>query len=382
MYTVLIAEDELLVRIGILHMVDWQSIGFEVAGVVDDGQKAVDFIRDNKPDVILLDLNMPVLDGIGVLKQMRDGSASTIPVIMTCHDEFDITREAFRLGAAEYLLKDELNADSLTATLEKVKASLPIGQSRKPSQTWRDGLKQAILDVLAGKQIKSSFPVSQCRLALFRVENLNTVRARYESGSLEQALVTLTEMWQQDNANADCLVMTRDDEILLVAPEDTAGDAQFVGMINRLNDIAKLYLDISINVEQTEHVQIPNDFLTAYEELGALLPARETSDQLTQRAMDYIMEHYPENITVSDIAQALYVSESLLSRKFNHHAGMSIPNYLNRIRVDRAEQLLKTTDLRIYEVAEHVGFNSVAYFSTIFKRMTGTSPKSRKDDMR
>ena len=47
MYTVLIAEDELLVRIGILHMVDWQSIGFEVAGVVDDGQKAVDFIRDN-----------------------------------------------------------------------------------------------------------------------------------------------------------------------------------------------------------------------------------------------------------------------------------------------------------------------------------------------
>lgn len=384
MYSVLIVEDEMLVRIGIIHMIDWAAYGYEIAGVADNGEKAMDFMREHQPDIVLLDLNMPVLDGIGVLKQMQQEHISAIPIILTCHDDFSITREAFRLGAAEYLLKDELNASALIKVLQKISNRLCDVKHSTMAPLSMDIIRRTILDLLDQKTVQAATPVSESRyrLVLFRVNNLTATKARYENGSVDQALVALAEIWQQDTGSPSYQMIPHGDELLLVASEDEYDLNAVQKLEGRLADIAKLYLDISISSAQSEPFSIPDGFMDTYEELSAMLPVRDTTDALTQNAMQYILRHYAEDITVSDIAKELYVSESLLSRKFNRHAGMSIPNYLNRVRVERAQRLLRNTDSRIYEIAEQVGFKSVAYFSTIFKRMTGATPKARKDDQR
>lgn len=384
MYSALIVEDEMLVRIGIIHMIDWAAYGYEIAGVADNGEKAMDFMREHQPDIVLLDLNMPVLDGIGVLKQMQQEQISTIPIILTCHDDFSITREAFRLGAAEYLLKDELNASALIKVLQKTSNRLSDVKHSVVAPLSMDIIRRTILDLLDQKPVQATAPVfeNKYRLVLFRVNNLTATKARYENGSVDQALVALAEIWQQDTGSPGCQMIPHGDELLLVASKNEYDLNAVQKLEDRLADIAKLYLDISISSAKSEPFSIPDGFMDTYEELGAMLPVRDTTDALTQNAMQYILRHYAENITVSDIAKELYVSESLLSRKFNRHAGMSIPNYLNRVRVEKASRLLRNTDSRIYEVAEQVGFKSVAYFSTIFKRMTGATPKARKDDQR
>ena len=167
MHTVLIAEDETLVRIGILHMINWEEYGYEVIGTVGDGAEAVSFIRGNHPDLVLLDLNMPVLDGIGVLKQIREERLPTVFVVLTFHEEFDIVREAFRLGASEYLLKNELSADMLADMLKKIGDKLPDAETKQVYSPAKDNLRQVIDALLDGAENGNVGKMPALRMALF-----------------------------------------------------------------------------------------------------------------------------------------------------------------------------------------------------------------------
>ena len=381
MHTVLIAEDEMLVRIGILHMINWEQQGYEVIGAVGDGSEAISFIRDHHPDLVLLDLNMPVLDGIGVLKKMREEGLESLPVILTFHEEFDVVREAFRLGAAEYLLKNELSADMLTAMLKKIEDRLPCRETARidlPAENHM--LRKMVSAILDGDELDAEGKMPAMKLALFRVQNMQAVKARYESGSIEQALAALAELWQQEMDPQSAFLISRPEEILMATLQDGNHPADLTACAARLTELARIYLDVTLYSTESETVHTVGELLSAYDDMALQFPVRETTDSLTQKAMCYIAQHYTESVTVAELAQHFYVSESLMSRRFNKHAGMSVPSYLNHIRIERAEALLKNTDMKVYEVAEQVGFNSVAYFCTIFKRMKGYSPSSRKDE--
>lgn len=97
-------------------------------------------------------------------------------------------------------------------------------------------------------------------------------------------------------------------------------------------------------------------------------------------AMDYISGHYNDpEISVGTIAQHLGISEGHLSHTFKKETDCTILNYLTRYRIHKAMELLKDCRVKVYEVAEQVGYRDIAYFSTTFKKIAGVSPSEYQD---
>lgn len=97
------------------------------------------------------------------------------------------------------------------------------------------------------------------------------------------------------------------------------------------------------------------------------------------KAKKYINEHYSEQIKLSDLANRMEVSESHMSRLFKSKINMSFTQYLMSVRIEKAKELMKTTNLKVYEISEKVGYVNAEHFSRLFKQVTGKSPREYMD---
>lgn len=94
---------------------------------------------------------------------------------------------------------------------------------------------------------------------------------------------------------------------------------------------------------------------------------------IVKKALDYMHTNYRQKVTLTDVAENIYVSQWHLSKLLNRHTGQSFSELMNTIRVEEAKQLLADPALRIGDVAEQVGFLDMAHFSRVFKKLTGFS---------
>lgn len=115
---VLVADDHSLFRDGIVSLLE--AAGFNVIGQVGDGQAAVAAARELQPDLVLMDITMPVMTGLDALRQMREEMPQIQVVMLTVSDADEDLFEAIRLGARGYLLKS-LNANEFLEILEGIK---------------------------------------------------------------------------------------------------------------------------------------------------------------------------------------------------------------------------------------------------------------------
>ena len=98
------------------------------------------------------------------------------------------------------------------------------------------------------------------------------------------------------------------------------------------------------------------------------------------QAMEYISAHYgDQNISVGAVAQHLGLSESHLSHLFRKETDYTMMNYLTRYRIHKAMELLRDCRLKVYEIAERVGYRDITYFSATFKKVVGMSPSEFQD---
>lgn len=105
------------------------------------------------------------------------------------------------------------------------------------------------------------------------------------------------------------------------------------------------------------------------------LPKSAEVSPVIQQAKEYIMRHYQENISLSDVADHCAVSNSYLSDLFHKQLGVSYLKYITGLRMEQAAKLLKNQpDLKIYEVAAQTGFVSDKHFISVFKKFYGVSP--------
>ena len=98
-------------------------------------------------------------------------------------------------------------------------------------------------------------------------------------------------------------------------------------------------------------------------------------ESLLRQIDQYVEKNYCKKITLDDIADTLHVNRSYLSRYYKNKKGINLfDDILNR-RVEAAKEYLRTTDMRTYEISEAVGVEDAGYFSKMFKKITGVSPK-------
>lgn len=109
--------------------------------------------------------------------------------------------------------------------------------------------------------------------------------------------------------------------------------------------------------------------------IGELMQSMEDKDDyVIQKAKAYIHHNYQDNLTLNDVAAHVFLSGNYFSTLFKQKTGTTFRNYLRSFRIEKAKELLTTTNLRIYEVAQQTGYNEHSHFVRAFKSLTGQSP--------
>ena len=107
--------------------------------------------------------------------------------------------------------------------------------------------------------------------------------------------------------------------------------------------------------------------------------SRNSNAKTVTAARHYIEEHYMERtLTMDDVAKQIHMSPSYFSVVFKRETGVSFTDYLIRLRIRKSQELMRHTDLKIYEISARVGYDTAAYYSTAFKKETGISPTEYK----
>ena len=96
--------------------------------------------------------------------------------------------------------------------------------------------------------------------------------------------------------------------------------------------------------------------------------------ELVIRVKEYVRDHVYDDTSLVRAARALYVSPVYLSRVFKREAGVSYIDYVTHVKMEAARQLMQTTDLRIYEIANKLGYKDSNYFSQVFRNKWGKNP--------
>src|SRR5215203_5836662 len=123
----LIADDHALVREGLRTMLSGEA-GIEVIAEAYDGQQALDICRDLKPDLVLMDVRMPVMDGLEATRKIKAEMPRTSVMMVTMHENPDYLFEAVKAGAAGYVLKDASGERLLGAVRRTLEGESPLNQ--------------------------------------------------------------------------------------------------------------------------------------------------------------------------------------------------------------------------------------------------------------
>jgi two-component system response regulator YesN len=125
MIKMIIVDDEYIILDSLKTLIDWASIGVEVAGTADNGAAAIDLTLKQKPDIILSDISMPFFSGLEMLETLRRHGLDTEVIFITAYGKFEYAQEAIRHGAFDYILKpvdETLLLQSAARCAEKIRA--------------------------------------------------------------------------------------------------------------------------------------------------------------------------------------------------------------------------------------------------------------------
>lgn len=211
-----VIEDEKPIREGLVHILSKISPEYQVVGSAENGTEGLKLLEEEMPDLIMLDIQMPDMDGLQMLKEARARGIYTKVIILTAYSDFSYAKRAIELGIENYLLKP-VNLTELKKTLEKVKEELFVEQRGKKSLS----LEKILKDILDGEYEKNE------RLEAVLAENYGIVKDRslhcmyiflgkYYESEKKEAEVFLEELKEHDPGRKLCWLLREKQQAVLV----------------------------------------------------------------------------------------------------------------------------------------------------------------------
>ena len=365
MIKVFLVEDEAIIRRGIKKNVEWEKNGFEFVGEAGDGEYAYPQILKTEPDILITDIKMPFMDGLELSHLVKKILPNTKIIILSGYNEFEYAKEAITIGISEYLLKP-VTAASLTAVLRKVKEE--IREEKEKSRLLERYFVSyekynAFLD-------KTDYTGVDRKL----IQDFLKLGSAGEEGMfIDKYLAAVGE----NNYRSLLLRQYMTIDIFFCVQEFLKGLSVCADEIPpELGDI-KYIPKIVVSEEQTVSY-LKELFAFAISERDRVSGNRYGS--LIDTAKQYLAEHFESNdVSLNTVAAQVGVSSSYFSSIFKQETGQSFVEYLTKLRIDKACELLRCTTLRTAEIGERVGYNDPHYFSATFKKVTGVSPKDYKN---
>lgn len=393
MYKLLIADDESIIRKGLKKVIDWQKLNIEVVGEAEDGEVALNLIEKLKPDIILLDICMPFLNGLELIKKIKDIDKNFIIIIVTGYDEFKYTHEALKLKVFDYLLKP-INKEDLNNIILKALQELNKDNERKNYITWANrqlnenlnSLRENFFNNLISGNIKELNVKKEMNFFKIKlgdnigiiiikvIEKLNTevISKKWDRPLLNFAIKNMAyELLQKFNP----VYAFTDDENNVV-------------IITNLNNVDK-WVKIGALIEEkffqylhytvvTEEQGISGGILkieSAYKSMRKEINKKTEFKPVVLLAIKFIDNNYCENdLSLEAVSKRLCLSSSYLSKLIKEETGLSFVDYVTSIRIKKAISIMDDPTVKIYQVAELVGYSNQHYFCKAFKKVTGLSP--------
>ena len=353
-YTVLIFEDDMIISRSLLVNIDWGRFHITnhlTAAKVSDGCL---LFEGNKIDLVLCDIEVIGGTGLDLLKWSKANGYETEFIFLTNYAEFSYAQEVIQFGGNDYILKTEpLDAveDAVERAITRIEHKLSGNQTVLPKQPVISDDKADASEVRWKEWERFLFYAEKLKL-------LDAVKTFFEEarGKSKIDLEFLTSFQNK------FIQMMQKTLIELDIQEETLLDKHLVD----------LYRNSTVSVfDMIKWLSYYVDRFIMY------LEEKNSGGKLIKQVKSFIKENYARDISRQDIASAVNVNADYLSRLFNKQVGVSIPEYIAGIRMERAKQLM-STELTISEIAVKVGFYNFSYFSRIFKKYTGVSPSEYK----
>lgn len=374
LYQILIADDEPYALEGLIHGVPFRELGFDQVFAVDNVSEAKQILLSNNIDIVLSDIEMPDESGLDLLMWMNEYHMDAVPIILTCHADFEYSRIAMKSGSFDYILKPiayEEVTETLKRALTRVEQKKKYHQANRHEQLLiknRERLTCELWTDIFNGDLKPTSPV---------MEELCLIKNRVKMMETEPAEKLIAEMvyYARSTSAAGGISETGYLEVCT----EVCVQAVYVSC-SKLNIRTDFIL--SSDLQRQIHMAIRgqkyySEFVRTM--IAAFCKRRDSiyhsrRKSLTEQTKDYVEAHLGERLQNDQIAQALFLNVDHLNRIFKKETGMTLSEYISVKRIDRAKLLLLTTRMPVSEVAMSVGFQSFSYFSKIFKKRVGVEP--------
>ncbi|HBE77305.1 MAG TPA: DNA-binding response regulator [Firmicutes bacterium] len=420
MLTILVVDDEYLVRKGIRETIAWENYGFTIIGEAGNGKEALQLAITHHPDIIITDIRMPFMDGLEFMAKLKEAGLDSRIIVLSGYGEFDYARAAIENGAVSYLLKPVENEnliETITKVGEKIISDRNTLEYYQQLQIELPAIKKQFLldlingDITAIDDIQAKLTLLQLPLVvsgtnltvIIKLDDFKIIAQQLPTQTLEQLREIIFYHANQclglDGKGFQGFIFEKNPgEWVLIAQTSCTADPVALLKENcktlfmKLKDIARpelsnITISIGISNPHPAITEISRSYDEAISAAGCkFLPGNNSvvtfadngvADCHTEikKAIAYIRTHYAENITAETAARELFISPSYLMHLFKAELGKTFNDSLVDCRIEMAKELLQNPQYRIYEVCQKVGYTDTKYFSQLFKKITGMSPK-------
>lgn len=370
MYKVLFAEDELLVRLGLQTSIPWNKYEMEVVALAENGLEAYRLFEEFHPDILITDLRMEGMDGLELVKKVREIDKACAIVVISCLNDFETLRKLIPYNINAYVLKASISIDEVCGVLARTKSYLKsIGRKAEKNTQGSEKLEEKISKYLTGDvsdNIEENLDFL-LHLLLFSLEDENKDKIN------NLAMEFIFELVNRQ-IPGEILVPLKDKEFCVFYKSTEKNMEERIKRINNsIGDFLGVRFKI-IHSRRREDESLKDWFDRAYVQQYEINIGENSGKALIQKSIEYMQAHYRESLSLTDISRTIGLSVSYFSYLFKQETGKNYIEYLNEIRLLATMRDLKNTDEKIVVVAQKHGFQNLEYFSRYFKKKTGESP--------
>lgn len=400
MATMIIVEDESFERNALKNCIDWELVGVKIVGEAANGAQGLSMAMELKPDIVLTDVNMPVMNAIEMTERIRRFLPETKILFLSSYDDFDYARQGIDLGIFSYITKPVKEMELLRSVKKAV-----------------DQITEKELEKKLYSKIKNNYEMS---LKLAKQAFISRILMNIAVDKEEAAQMDL--IWMCGEAAGLGLIVTAFEE------EKTEYlDKALDELTNRCQRFCKKPVNICFTkgnlvtiflTGQEETVtkvgNLIKDFLSekqcrllrqewAYDGTGeqcagqlydgiwqrslrfADIPVEAETEkkrgkqQIVAEVENIIRTQYAASLSIETIAKAMHFTPNYLGTVFKTVKGIGINRYLMNVRMENAQKLLRESSISVSEIALQCGFDNVTYFHSSFKKETGMTPSEYRE---
>lgn len=411
-FKVMIADDEPIIKDGLLSFIDWEALNCDVVSMVDNGIQAKEELATHPIDILLADIRMPGLNGIELAEHVHRFHPQTKVIILTAYPHFNYAQSAIKYNVFEFIVK----TNPIEKLLAAIKRAISVITQEREEMNKVKHLESKIdenipairnkflADVMHGLMASDKDILNKAQdlhvilteyyVLLFGANTITYGEKQIEFNEYSEIMRSIHRLFMQKFKHLNpYFLFLGYEKICVILPFTPHQQFSHINeLINYCHDVLSLSTlpqDITIHIGVSERHESLIDLPIAYQQALRSLVNKNIEKTLQfqnqghhhiviNKIIQYIEQHFHEKITLDTLATYVHMNSSYLSRLFNKEIGESLTDYINRIRIERAKQLIVDSDLNINEITYMVGFSDPSYFSNTFKKFTGVTPREYK----